>query len=120
MDFDAWLLQAVAESGQAVLRTYRWARPTLSLGYFQEIDAVADTAFMAAQGVDWVRRPTGGGAILHHQELTFSLCLPPSHPALRGSINDSYLTLTRPLLGILRILGIRCSGLPSAARNMRC
>lgn len=106
MEFDAWLLQAVAESGEGVLRLYRWQRPTLSLGYFQKLEDVADAAFMSSRGVDLVKRPTGGGAILHDQELTFSLCLPLAHQALQGSINDSYVNLTRPLLDVLRKLNI--------------
>lgn len=109
MAFDAWLLQEVASHEEPVLRLYRWAVPTLSLGYFQKLEEVADPAFMQANGVDWVKRPTGGGAILHDRELTFSLCLPLAHPALKGSVNDSYLSLTRPLLEILRRLGIEAS-----------
>ena len=57
------------------LRFYRWARPTLSLGWFQEsaglpFEAVRD------RGGEAVRRPTGGKAILHEDELTYSLCAP--------------------------------------------
>ncbi|MCH8857972.1 MAG: hypothetical protein IID54_00160, partial [Proteobacteria bacterium] len=57
------------------LRFYRWQRPTLSLGYFQyaaelPLDAVR------ARGCDIVRRSSGGKAILHEQELTYSLCAP--------------------------------------------
>jgi len=57
------------------LRFYRWARPTLSLGYFQ---AAADLPLDAvrARGGEIVRRPTGGKAILHEHELTYSLCAP--------------------------------------------
>jgi lipoate-protein ligase A len=57
------------------LRFYRWARPTLSLGYFQ---AAADLPLDAvrARGGEIVRRPTGGKAILHEYELTYSLCAP--------------------------------------------
>jgi lipoate-protein ligase A len=106
MAYDAWLLESVAASQEGVLRLYQWSRPTLSLGYFQKLEEVADAEFMASHGVDWVKRPTGGGAILHHHELTFSLCLPIEHPALRGSINDSYLSLSRPLLNVLHRLGI--------------
>ncbi len=59
------------------LRLYRWARPTLSLGWFQEardlpLDAVR------ARGGEVVRRPTGGKAILHEEELTWALCAPES------------------------------------------
>lgn len=57
------------------LRFYAWLRPTLSLGYFQ---AAADLPLdeIRAQGFDIVRRSTGGKAILHQHELTYSLCLP--------------------------------------------
>lgn len=57
------------------LRFYRWLRPTLSLGYFQ---AAADLPLedLRERGFDVVRRSTGGKAILHQHELTYSLCLP--------------------------------------------
>jgi lipoate-protein ligase A len=57
------------------LRFYSWARPTLSLGYFQ---AARDLPLkeIRAQGIDVVRRSTGGKAILHQHELTYSLCVP--------------------------------------------
>jgi len=105
MAIDAQLLEA----GVPALRLYQWARPTLSLGYFQKLEDVADEAFMRANGVDLCRRPTGGGAILHDRELTFSLCLPAAPPALQGSINDSYLALTQPLLDVLKGLGVQAS-----------
>jgi lipoate-protein ligase A len=105
MELDARLL----EEGLPVLRIYSWAKPTLSLGYFQKLEDVADPAFMKLRGVDCVMRPTGGGAILHHDELTFSLVLPQGHPALKGSINDSYLALTRPLLELLQSQGVKAS-----------
>jgi lipoate-protein ligase A len=100
---------SLLEEGLPVLRLYRWLKPTLSLGYFQKISEVADEGFLQAQGLDWVQRPTGGGAILHDRELTFSLTLPAAHPALRGGINESYLELTRPLLEILRSLKLDAS-----------
>jgi lipoate-protein ligase A len=59
------------------LRFYSWLRPTVSLGYFQ---AAADLPLedLRTQGFDIVRRSTGGKAILHQHELTYSLCLPES------------------------------------------
>src|SRR5260221_41359 len=102
MALDAWLIDEAGRLGLPLLRLYAWSRPTLSLGYFQKLEDVADAAFMASHGVDGVRRPTGGGAILHDRELTYSLALPLSHPALQGSLDDSYLNLSRPLLDFLR------------------
>src|SRR3954469_7742966 len=82
---DEALLDAVAEDPScALLRTYGWAEPTLSLGYFQRhADAEADPRW---RGVPIVRRPTGGGAIWHHHELTYALILPAAHPLARPNV----------------------------------
>jgi lipoate-protein ligase A len=58
-----------AERGIASLRFYTWSEPTLTLGYFQP-------AAVALPGLPWVRRSTGGDAIVHHRELTYGLALP--------------------------------------------
>lgn len=58
-----------AERGGASLRFYTWSEATLSLGYFQP-------AAVATLGLPWVRRSTGGDAIVHHHELTYCLALP--------------------------------------------
>lgn len=64
------------------LRFYRWAKPTLSLGYFQHA-ADLPLAAVRARGGEVVRRSTGGKAILHEHELTYSLCA-PEQGALAG------------------------------------
>lgn len=74
MAADEALLSSAA-AGVASLRFYGWAEPTLSLGYFQrhaEVRAVAELAPLA-----WVRRPSGGMALVHHFEVTYALALPP-------------------------------------------
>jgi lipoate-protein ligase A len=80
MAFDQAMLEAVdADPSTALLRTYEWTRPTLSLGYFQKLSEVRDDPRW--QGADVVRRPTGGGAIWHHHDVTYAIVLPSSHPA---------------------------------------
>lgn len=75
MAVDEALLEQAADGGEATLRLYQWAEPTLSLGYFQ---AYADRAKHAAsRDLPCVRRSSGGGALIHHHELTYSLTLPP-------------------------------------------
>lgn len=73
-----------AESGRAFVRVYAWSEPTLSLGYFQPFaTALEDGRF---GDVSIVRRMTGGGAIWHDRELTYSVALPRSHPLAIRSI----------------------------------
>jgi lipoate-protein ligase A len=78
MAVDEALLIDAAENGTATLRFYSWSEPTLSLGYFQHYaDREQHTA---SRSCAVVRRQTGGGAILHDRELTYSLALPARHP----------------------------------------
>jgi lipoyl(octanoyl) transferase len=79
MAVDEALLEWSAETGRAAIRFYRWAEPTLSLGYFQPI--AARRVHTASRDGPAVRRLTGGGAIVHDRELTYSLVVPASHPA---------------------------------------
>jgi lipoate-protein ligase A len=70
--------EAMLESavrGAASLRFYTWSEPTLSLGYFQPAEDRAADANLSR--LAWVRRSTGGAAIVHHRELTYALALPP-------------------------------------------
>ncbi len=78
MAVDETLLEAAAAEGQCTLRFYQWAEPTLSLGYFQ---SSADRRLHpSSAGCAMVRRQSGGGAILHDRELTYSLAVPEGHP----------------------------------------
>src|SRR5262245_22040097 len=78
MAVDEVLLVDAAENNVATLRFYGWNEPTLSLGYFQRYEDRQQHA--ASRECAIVRRQTGGGAILHDRELTYSLVLPPRHP----------------------------------------
>jgi lipoate-protein ligase A len=115
MALDAQMLEDALRSGDLALRTYAWARPTLSLGYFQKLEEVA----AAVDGVDVVRRFTGGGAILHQHELTYSIAVPPQHALAKLDVNDSYLEMTRPLVFWLRGFGLQAGfrGGDEAARK---
>src|SRR4051812_32892006 len=74
MAADEVLLES-ALGGVASLRFYTWSAPTLSLGYFQHAAERAADANLSR--LAWVRRSTGGAAIVHHHELTYALALPP-------------------------------------------
>ena len=68
------VLLAAADAGAGSLRFYTWPTPTVSLGYFQP--AAARLADPAWAGLPWVRRATGGAALVHHHELTYAFALP--------------------------------------------
>jgi len=114
MAVDEALAEAVdAGASPPVLRLYRWAPPCLSLGFAQPY-AAADAAFCAAHGIDVVRRPTGGRAVLHHLELTYSACAPLGRPPFSRDLQAAYQAICRALVAGLRRLGITAelSGAP--------
>jgi lipoate-protein ligase A len=79
MAVDEALLESVAAGGPATLRLYRWSDATISIGYFQRETPEIDPGGRF-YGLPVVRRLSGGGAILHHREVTYSCCIPASHP----------------------------------------
>jgi lipoate-protein ligase A len=117
MAVDEVLLESAAASGQGSLRFYRWSQPTLSLGYFQNY--ALRKAHGASVGCAVVRRQTGGGAILHDRELTYSIALPISHPAATDWMR-LYAAAHEGLIAALGRLGVRAElcqqAAPSTAR----
>ena len=93
------------------LRLYSWAPPCLSLGYAQPASDVDLTA-LEVHGWDLVRRPTGGRAILHTDELTYSVCGPETDPVLAGDILSSYQRLSSAILSALQQIGLGVQALP--------
>lgn len=78
MAYDEALLEAAAHRGETLLRIFRWSEPTLSLGYFQK--ELPPDLSEELRSLPRVRRLSGGGAILHHHEWTYSCAIPKSHP----------------------------------------
>ena len=75
MACDEWLLESVLGGGPATVRVYAWSRPTVSLGYFQQPADVESSPRLTE--IDHVRRLSGGGAIVHDHEWTYSCVVPP-------------------------------------------
>jgi len=104
---DEAILEAVSAGQQPpTLRLYAWQPWCLSLGYGQPYADVDELA-LAQQGWQVVRRPTGGRAILHGDELTYSLALPMSHALALGDVVESYRLISQGLLLALQILGLQ-------------
>lgn len=97
--------QVLLAQGQAALRLYQWERPCLSLGKLQKDFSDLNPSFGQAQGVELVRRATGGQAVLHHLELTYSFIGPI--PPFGKKILDSYAQISHCLQLWLQSLGIK-------------
>lgn len=115
MAVDEALLESTSDSAVPTLRMYRWAQPTLSLGYFQRI---ADRAsHLESIACDIVRRATGGGAIVHDKELTYSLSIPSRNAnRLHGEL---YSQVHASLINALKSLGAEASTVGTADRTQR-
>lgn len=118
MALDAALLEC---QGPPTLRFYGWQPHAVSLGYFQRFDDFRD---VAATSTPIVRRSTGGGAIHHGHELTFSLAVDAA--LLPAEVADSYALLHDGLVDALATIGVRCQraggdAMPTArARHRWC
>ncbi|GHU91512.1 octanoyltransferase LipM [Spirochaetia bacterium] len=107
MGLDEALLEAVARRDSLpVLRFYGWSPPAVSIGYFQGLEEEIDLASCARHGVDVIRRITGGGAVFHQAELTYSIILPDTHPLAGSGIQDSYTILCAGIVEGLALLGV--------------
>jgi lipoate-protein ligase A len=88
------------------LRFYGWNPPTLSIGYFQKAEAEVDLAEVERQGIGFVRRPTGGRAVLHDQELTYSIIVAENYPGMPQGVTEAYRVLSEGLLRGFRRLDL--------------
>lgn len=107
MAVDEAILESIYQGdSKPTLRLYAWQPACLSLGLAQPFKEV-DTQTLVEKGWDVVRRPTGGRAILHIDELTYSVIAPETEPRVTGGVIKSYLRLSQALLGALRLMGLK-------------
>lgn len=109
MALDEAIMDAVgAGESLPTIRFYQWQPPCLSLGKRQPLSGV-DLERCARDGVDVVRRATGGWSILHTDELTYSVAVPPDDPRADGALLDAYRKLSQGLVAGLNLLGVSAS-----------
>ncbi len=106
-----------ADPGQVILRTYTWNPPCLSLGCFQKVSD-ANRVELNNHGFDLVRRATGGRAVLHDKELTYSIVIRNPHPMLSKTILESYYILCEGIVDMLKSLGLQAEIKRSDDRSM--
>ncbi len=103
---DVAMLEAVSTTAAApTVRLYAWEPPCLSLGRHQP-ESAADLEFCRAHGIDVVRRPTGGRAVLHHLELTYAVAAPLGRGPLPRAVQEAYRTVCAALVRAARALGV--------------
>lgn len=113
MALDEALLERARRTGESVLRAYSWARPTLSLGRHQLARGAFSAERASRMGVDLVRRLTGGRALLHHREVTYSVTAPLGPD---DSLRSWYAGINAMLLHALRDLGVSATLAPRAGQ----
>jgi lipoyl(octanoyl) transferase len=113
MALDEALMTRARESEEWVLRLYSWSTPTISLGRNQTAKGRYDLDRMHQRGIGVVRRPTGGRAILHHREITYSVTAPIT---MAGDLRQSYARINGVLLAALRSLGVDAEVAQPASR----
>lgn len=113
MAIDEAVLIAVSEGeSPPTLRFYGWDPATLSIGYFQKVKKEVNRDRIRANGLGFVRRPTGGRAVLHDREVTYSVILSEDYPGMPTSVTDSYRVISTGLLEGFRELGLQAEMVP--------
>ena len=117
MAVDEALLRCMAQDGAPVLRLYGFAPPCVSLGRFQPAGDLGADALRASDGVHVVRRPTGGRAVLHDDEVTYAVVLGRHHlqPFTKRAAYRASAALLLRLLGALGVRGTVQPGDAAAA-----
>jgi len=94
------------------IRFYQWSPPAVSLGYFQDLKKEIDVDACNNMGINIVRRPTGGKAVLHDKELTYSFIIREGHPLVNDSILETYKKISGGIIRGLSYLGIKAELVP--------
>ncbi len=89
-----------------IIRFYEWNPATLSIGYFQQAERDINLQAVKDQNLGFVRRPTGGRAVLHDQELTYSIIVSENYPDMPETVTEAYRVLSEGLLLGFRKLGL--------------
>ena len=114
MAFDRYLMELVREnSWDFVLRTYGWTPACVSIGKLQKTQREVDSNKLIADGYGFVRRPTGGRAVWHETELTYSIVAAADHPAVSGSISEALRKTAAPMVKAINSLGIKVAVSPT-------
>lgn len=118
MALDEALFESVATGrSRPLLRLYRWNRPTITLGYAQKGSRAVNQQVCAELGYDIVRRLTGGRAVLHDREVTYSVISSERSPLFNGKILDNYKVIAEVLRHAFDSFGLHVEIAPGRSRG---
>ena len=106
---EAILRNGQVHEGVPTVRFYGWVRPSVTVGYFQDIVKEVDLGFCSAQNIDVVRRPTGGKAVYHDADVTYSVVARERDEGFSSDITETYRVISACLLKGLGKLGIEAA-----------
>ena len=112
MAMDEAVLIHAQKNHQSTLRFYGWKPSAISIGYFQSLKEEVDLVECKKQQVDYIRRVTGGGAVFHEAEVTYSLIAPVDGEFIPQDIITSYKKICQGIIEGLKILGIESQFVP--------
>ncbi|WP_099188573.1 lipoate--protein ligase family protein [Tepidibacter mesophilus] len=119
MAIDEAIMKAYKEEKiDPTIRFYTWKPACISIGYFQKMEEEIDINVCKELGVDFVRRTTGGRAVLHDNELTYSIVVGEKNPLMYGGIMQTYRYISEGLANGLKMSGIDVDPLTRADKDI--
>ncbi|WFD09462.1 lipoate--protein ligase family protein [Tepidibacter hydrothermalis] len=101
------------------IRFYTWKPACVSIGYFQKMEEEIDIDTCKRLGIDFVRRTTGGRAVLHDDELTYSIVIDENNPLMNGGIMQTYRYISEGLANGLEMSGVKIDPLTRAHKDIK-
>ncbi|MGB7570079.1 MAG: lipoate--protein ligase family protein [Chitinivibrionales bacterium] len=108
MAADLFLLKSCVNHSTIFVRFYQWFPASITIGLMQDASAILDFHAMKKNNVEWIRRPTGGRAVLHDNDITYSCIFPATIVEMGKTIMETYRIISRCLMGGLNDVGIQC------------
>jgi|Deesub1362A_J573_1020465.scaffolds.fasta_scaffold03061_2 lipoate-protein ligase A len=120
MALDEAILEEVAAGySLPTLRLYGWNPPSVSIGYFQKVFEEIDVEYCRDNGIGLVRRPTGGRAVLHDNELTYSYIVPEASDHSGKGVIETYKRISTGILMGLKLLGVNAQWIEKPAKHVK-
>ncbi|MBS0648606.1 MAG: hypothetical protein JSS10_05195 [Verrucomicrobia bacterium] len=102
MEMDSQLLEGLGDQEKPILHLYAWERESLTFGYFMKPEELLNLEEAEMRGIDWARRPTGGGTVFHLWDLAFSVLIPAKSPLFSTNTLDNYNLINRVVKDVVK------------------